>query len=103
MKLRWKILIGVTILVVVATLWLTATHYRAKNALEAYKKQIAQGEEFEITKLAPPPAGANNGALNLLSIAVQAGMTNQIPIATMTTSGRARVSWQQEYFRLLKP
>jgi hypothetical protein len=98
-KLRWKILLGSLVLLGCLVLWLVVTHYRARNAVAAYQKRlVAQGEKLKLGELTPRISDPRlNGAPALMAAAVKVSvnLSNFLPIATVMSSGGARVSWQQ--------
>jgi hypothetical protein len=99
-KLRWKILIGLAAVMGVAALWLTITHYQAKNRVAAYRRKlISQGEKLTIVELIPKPSSdEDNGASELLAATIQLKISssNTLPIATAMPSGHSRISWKEE-------
>ena len=99
MKPRTKIIAALLLLAVIVG-WPVAAHYRAKNKVAAYRRQlIAQGEKLSVAELTPsPPADQDNGAASLMSAYWQAGTlnyTNQPPTMRPVVPGRALVAWRQ--------
>src|SRR5581483_6972619 len=100
MKLRWKILLGVTAAIGLALLLPMGAHYRAKASVAAYKRQLkAQGEKLTISELIPPtPTNGPNGAQALLSAGsrLSVNISNYAPMMTIISPGHARAAWKQE-------
>src|SRR5713101_2284368 len=98
MSRRWKIMIWVLVIGGVVLLPVV-THYRAKAAVERYRKQLPeQGEELTIAELTPRVSqeGENGGP----ALAQAAGMyypwpTNLPPIMRIITPGHALVAWAE--------
>ena len=97
-KLRRKVLLSVVGLILLFAAVLVATHYRAKWALETYRKQlIGQGEKLSIAQLVPPaPTNGLNGALALMAVRLNSLNDDLYPsLMKMLSPGRARVAWAQ--------
>ena len=100
MKLRWKILIGLGIVAVlaVASLWVNL-HSQPASELEAYKRLLrGQGEKLEISEVAPPPVAPEENSVDAVREAF--GMfgpgTESMPNAMrMVAPGKALIGWQQ--------
>ena len=77
---RRKIIIGAVVAGAVIVLLPVWTHYRAKAALAAYKRELqAQGEKLTIEELIPPlPTNGLNGAF------VFAGAASRLSDSNMT-------------------
>jgi hypothetical protein len=100
MKLRWKILIGVGILIVLMAASLSVTmHVQPESELEAYKKILRdKGEKLELSEVIPPPPAPEDNARNAVEDAFRMiGSNNQnVPNGMrMVAPGRAMVGWSQ--------
>src|SRR6266478_1434171 len=100
MRRRWKILIWVLVIGGVVVLLPVMTHYRAKAAVERYRKQLqSQGEKLTIAELAPriSEEGQNGGP----ALVRAAGMlystptTNAPPMMRIVALGHAVVAWAE--------
>ncbi len=97
MRRRKKLVAALLVLAVIVG-WPVAAHYRAKNKVAAYRRQLlAQGEKMSVSELTPLlPAGKDNGADALISAIWQAGFfTNYTPTMRPVVPGRALVAWRQ--------
>src|SRR5437879_3506522 len=99
--LRRKILFGVALLLALLVVLPVVAHYRAKAAVEAYKRQLrAQGEKLAIAELVPqPPTNGPNGAAALMRAASRlSSLDYKYQPSRMKTlaPGHARVAWAQE-------
>ena len=100
MKLRWKILIALGILLVLVAASLTLTmHVQPKNELEAYKKMLrAKGEKLELAEVLPPPAAPADNSVQAVENAFKRFGTNNENILNamkMVAPGKAMVGWRQ--------
>src|SRR6266404_1432668 len=99
MSRGWKILIWVLVIGGVVVILPVVTHYRAKGAVERYRKQLQnQGEKLTIAELAPRvSAEGENGGPALVQAA---GMyypwpTNLPPMMRIISPGHALVAWAE--------
>ena len=102
MKLRWKIVIALAVIICVAGLVLHLASSRNRNALEKYKSQLlAQGEKLSYADLAPTaPPPASNGARVFLNVAPTLNSSAAgPPIMKMVAPAVAMVSWREETTR----
>jgi len=103
MKLRWKIIIPVVVFVVVCGAVVPLLAFKAKRAVEVYKKQlVANGEKMSIGDLVER-AGTNGNAIGeeFLDCAGTLPGFDQEWLPTpmrMVSPGRALVSWQASNF-----
>ncbi len=100
MKTRWKILIGLGILLVLAGASLLVTmHVQPESALEAYKKSLRdRGEKLEIAELMPKPLPAESNSVTAVETAfgMFASSPEKYPYAmTAVAPGKALVGWKQ--------
>jgi len=99
MKRGWKILIWVLVIGGVVVILPVVTHYRAKGAVERYRKQLQkQGEKLTIAELAPRVSaqGENGGpALVLAAGMFYPGPTNLPPMMRIISPGHALVAWAE--------
>ena len=97
MKRGWKILLGLAAALGLLVALLAFSHYRAKWAVEAYRKYLrAQGEKLGLAELIPPFVPAeSNGAPALLAARSRLSWNIQGYAAAMTTlgPGHALVVW----------
>jgi len=100
MKLRWKILLGLLVLLLLIVTSLTLTmHVQPQNELETYKKLLrAQGEKLELSEIMPHPVPAESNALDAVEDAFH--LYNSDPIKLpyamqMVAPGKALIGWQQ--------
>jgi hypothetical protein len=103
-KLRWKILIGLGVFLVLMAASLTVTmRVQPQNAVEAYKKTLRdKGEKLEIKEVLPPrvPDESNGVAVveSAFSMLNYGGdYSNLPPVMKMVAPGRAMVGWAQPY------
>ena len=100
MKTRWKILIalGILLLLAAASAWVTA-HHQPQNAVEDYKKLLrAKGEKLELSEVLPPSMPPESNSVNAVRDAFSMfGSGNEkIPDAMkMVAPGKAMVGWMQ--------
>src|SRR5579883_1718759 len=99
MKLRWKILIGVGVLILLAILYPVLTHQQAKSALETYRKQLAaHGEKVTLGEVAPHlSAEERESARNLFAACAMLGsaVSNYPPLMHSVAAGHALVPWAE--------
>jgi len=100
MKLRWKILIGVGIFIILMAASLSVTmHVQPEGELEAYKKSLRdKGEKLELSEVIPPPPAPEDNARNAVEDAFRIlGSNNQdVPNGMrMVAPGKAMVGWSQ--------
>jgi hypothetical protein len=98
MSRRWKILIIVAAVVVLAAgSAFVSLHVQPGNEVEAYKKLLrAKGEKLELAEVLPPPAApAENGADAFLDAAgLFSSAVDNYAVMQMVGPGRAAVCWQ---------
>ncbi len=98
MSRRWKIMIWVLVIGFVAGLPVV-THYRAKAAVERYRKQLQdRGEKLSIEELAPRiSADRENGGPALLQALAMfyAPITNLPPTMRIVAPGHAVAAWAE--------
>jgi hypothetical protein len=100
MKRRWKILIGLGILLVLlcASLFVSQ-HVQPANEVEAYKKLLrAKGEKLDWAELVTRPASAENNSADAVqkALATFDSGSELMPYAMQSVGpGRALVGWQQ--------
>jgi hypothetical protein len=98
MNRRWKILIWVLVVGGVVLLPVM-THYRAKAAVERYRKQLQnQGEKVTIDELTPPLSkeGENGGPALLQAARILYYVpTNAPPAMKVVAPGRVMVAWAE--------
>ena len=100
MKTRWKILIalGILLLLAAASAWVTA-HHQPQNAVEDYKKILrGQGEKLEIAEVAPPRVPPSQNCADAVQMAFSsfgsAGVL--LPnVMKMVAPGKAMTAWMQ--------
>jgi hypothetical protein len=99
MKLRWKILIGVGIFIVLLAASLSVTmHVQPESELGAYKKSLRdKGEKLEFSEVIPPPTAPEDNARSAVEDAfgMLAGNQNVPNGMRMVAPGRAMVGWGQ--------
>jgi hypothetical protein len=103
MKLRWKILIGVGIFLVLMAASLTVTmHVQPQNEVEAYKKILRdKGERLEISEVLPTPVPDESNGMSQaeaafgLLIPTDYQCSNLPPAMQMVAPGKAMVGWAQ--------
>src|SRR5260370_17529769 len=101
MRRRWKILIWVLVIGGVVVGLPVVTHYRAKAAVERYRKQLqSQGEKLTIAELTLriSEEGQNGGP----ALVQAAGMfypwpTNLPPMMRIISPGHALVAWAEPF------
>lgn len=81
--------------------WPFVAHYRLKNAVARYARELeAQGEQLTVPELAPPlPPWEQNGAPELLTALARLPSPNftcQPPMMQRVVPGRALVAWRQD-------
>jgi hypothetical protein len=101
MSRRWKILIWVLIIGGVLVGLPVATHYRAKAAVERYRKQLQkQGERLTIAELIPKVSeeGQNGGPALVRAAGMRySSPTNYIPMMRNVAPGHALVAWAEPF------
>ncbi len=100
MRRFWKIALLVALPAAFIGLLLMVPHYRARHAVDRYRRSLeAQGEKLRVGDWVPPiPPLASNAAPELIEVARQMSAINsQLLPAPMrcTGPGRARVVWKQ--------
>jgi hypothetical protein len=99
MSRRWKIIIIVAVVLVLAAgSALVSLHVQPGNEVEAYKKMLrAKGEKLELAEVLPPPASpAENGADAFLDAAgLFSSAVDNYAVMQMVGPGRAMVCWRQ--------
>jgi hypothetical protein len=99
MTRRWKILIIVIVLLVLAAgSALVSLHVQPGNELDAYKQALrAKGEKLDLAEVLPPPAApAENCADTFLDAASLFGTAlDNFAVMQMVGPGRAMVCWRQ--------
>ncbi|HKW30892.1 MAG TPA: hypothetical protein VJT54_16280 [Verrucomicrobiae bacterium] len=107
MSRRWKILIVVGIVLVVAVLVPVIHHYQLRAATEAYIAQLkAQGEPMELAQVIPPPVPTDKNGAPLITnalarIYLEPNDTNWVILnnapfyMNRTIPGKEMVGWRQ--------
>src|SRR5580704_4211716 len=97
MRPIWKILIVAGIILCLIVCALVVPHYRAKGAVEAYRKMLkARGEKLTIAELTPSVSAeeAKNGREAVAAGGFAGALTNSPPLMKWISPGRALVGWQ---------
>jgi hypothetical protein len=98
---RWKILIGIVVVLISLTgIELATIGHGPKEEVEAYKKSlIAKGEKLEISELLPPavPRGQNGAdvVIEALNMSTTEDYSNSVPAMRMIAPGKAIVCFEQ--------
>ena len=103
MKLRWKILIAVDVLLGIGVLLAVVRHYQLRAMTDAYIAQLkAEGEPLDLTQVLPPPVPPEKNSADTLRQAAAVTeadegwwVTNQVEAMTMVAPGKAMICWQQ--------
>ena len=100
MKLRWKILIGTAILLVLMAASLLVTmHVQPESEVEAYKKLLRdKGEKLELSEISPPPVAPEDNSVSAVEDAFRmlgSGSENVPYAMQMVAPGKALVGWRQ--------
>src|SRR5580704_7819411 len=98
MRFIWKILIAIGILIAAAVVLLVVPHYRAKRAVEAYRRLLKdRGEKVSIAELVPTVSAedADNGRQLATAGGFAGYFTNSPPLMRWVSPGHALVGWQE--------
>ncbi|HVU28671.1 MAG TPA: hypothetical protein VHG71_13180 [Verrucomicrobiae bacterium] len=103
MKLRWKILIGIEIVVVLTVLISVVRHYQLRFAVDKYISELkAKGEPLELAQVIPPPVPPEQNAVPLIintltnfENAYNIIETNPPSAMRVVASGKAMIGWRQ--------
>ena len=100
MKLRWKILIALGVILVLMAASLSVTmHVQPENELQAYQKFLRdKGEKLELSEVIPPPVAPESNSVNAVEEAFgMFGSGNEnVPYAMqMVAPGKALIGWRQ--------
>jgi hypothetical protein len=103
MKARWKILLGLVVLVGIGVLIPVIHHYQLKAEVAKFRAQLkAAGEPMELAEVIPPPVPEESEASDLLQKAAarlhtyDTFLSTNPPYAMRAISpGRAMIRWQQ--------
>lgn len=100
--LRRRVIVVAVLMVLVGLIaWPIVAHYRLKNAVARYARQLAaQGETLSVPELAPPlPPSEQNGApamLAALALLPPPNFSNRPPMMRHVAPGRALVAWRED-------
>jgi len=100
MKVRWKIFIGVVILLTVfISVCVLSLHIQPATEVDAYKKFLrAKGEKLDLNEVALPPIAAESNSVDVVQNAFalfSSGDTKSPDAMKMVAPGKALVGWMQ--------
>jgi hypothetical protein len=98
MRPIWKILIVAGIVLALALGALVIPHYRAKGAVEAYRRTLkGRGEKISVAELTPSVSAeeAKNGRELVAASGFAGTLTDSPPVMRWTSPGHALVCWQE--------
>src|ERR1700743_3478583 len=107
MKTRWKILIGLGLVIALSLLAAILRHYQLRFAVERYVAELkAKGELIELAQVIPTPVPPDKNSAPLILKAVALLNTNSDVLSTNfplamheVAPGKAMIGWQQSEIR----